>query len=105
ASIMVFIYTHLSATPLWLMVLINMLVFAAIVCRMSPAMAMNTMVPEPQDRGAYMSICASLQQTAGGIASVAAGSIVYQSSPTSPLEHFDILGYVVIGIFMLCLYL
>lgn len=105
ASIMVFVYTHLSATPLWLMVLINMLVFAAILCRMSPAMALNTMVPKAQDRGAYMSICASLQQSAGGIASVLAGNIVYQASPTSPLEHFDILGYVVIGVFILCLYL
>ena len=73
-------------------------------CRMSPAMALNSMVPKPQDRGAYMSLCASLQQTAGGLSSVAAGLIVYQPTQSSPLQHFDILGYVAMAIFILCIY-
>jgi len=105
ASVMVFIYTHLPATPLWIVIAVNMLLFAAIMCRMSPAMALNSMVPKPEDRGAYMSVSSSLQQTAGGLSSVAAGFIVYQASETSPLEHFDILGYLAITIFILCVYL
>jgi len=105
AAIMVFIYTHLTATPLWLVIVVNMLLFAAIMCRMSPAMALNSMVPKPEDRGAYMSVSSSLQQTAGGLSSVTAGFIVYQASETSPLEHFDILGYLAIAIFALCVYL
>ncbi len=105
ATVMVMLYTHLSVTPLWLVIIINMLVFAAIMCRMSPAMALNTMVPKLEDRGAYMSVSASLQQTAGGLGSVIAGMIVYQSSKTSPLENFDILGYVVVAVFILCAYL
>ncbi len=105
ATVMVILYTHLSVTPLWLVIIINMLVFAAIMCRMSPAMALNTMVPKLEDRGAYMSVSASLQQTAGGLGSVIAGMIVYQSSKTSPLENFDILGYVVVAVFILCAYL
>ena len=55
-----------------------------------------TAVPEPQDRGAFMSINASIQQIAGGIASWVAGLIVIQSKE-GPLQHYDILGYVVIG--------
>jgi hypothetical protein len=55
-----------------------------------------TAVPEPQDRGAFMSINASVQQIAGGIASWVAGLIVIQSKE-GPLQHYDILGYVVIG--------
>jgi len=105
AAIMVFIYTHLTATPLWLVIVVNMLLFAAIMCRMSPAMALNSMVPKPEDRGAYMSVSSSLQQTAGGLSSVTAGFIVYQASETSPLEHFDILGYLAIAIFALCVFL
>lgn len=105
ASVMVFIYTHLSTTPLWLVITINMLLFAGIMSRMSPAMALNTMVPKPEDRGAYMSISASLQQTAGGISSVIAGFIVFQASETSPLEHFDILGYASITVFIVCIFL
>jgi hypothetical protein len=52
-----------------------------------------------------MSISSSLQQTAGGLGSIVAGLIVYQASETSPLEHFDILGYVTVAVFMMCIYL
>jgi predicted MFS family arabinose efflux permease len=105
AIVMVTIYTHLSVTPLWLMITVNMTVFAAILCRMSPAMALNTMVPQPQDRGAYMSVSASLQQMAGGIGSALAGMIVSQPSSHSPLQNFDVLGYLLVSVFVACIYL
>lgn len=105
ASFMTIIYTHLTVTPLWIMVIFNMVFFATIMSRMSPAMALNSMVPKPEDRGAYMSISSSLQQTAGGLGSIVAGLIVYQASETSPLEHFDILGYVTVAVFIMCIYL
>jgi predicted MFS family arabinose efflux permease len=95
----------LSISPLWLVIVINMLLFVAIMCRMSPVMALNTMVPKQEDRGAYMSISSSLQQIAGGAGSIIAGMIVFQPTTSSPLQHFDILGYVVIGIFAMCIYL
>jgi hypothetical protein len=44
-----------------------------------------------------MSINSSVQQISGGIAAAAAGLIVYQPTPHSPLQHFDILGYIVMG--------
>ncbi|MBY0434548.1 MAG: hypothetical protein K2U26_10600 [Cyclobacteriaceae bacterium] len=56
--------------------------------------ALMSAVPEPQDRGAFMSINASVQQIAGGIASAIAGMIVFQT-PDGMLQHYDILGYVV----------
>ncbi len=58
--------------------------------------ALMTAVPEPQDRGAFMSINASIQQIAGGIASAVAGLIVVQTK-SGVLEHYNRLGYVVIG--------
>nr|AIA14288.1 Major Facilitator Superfamily [uncultured bacterium] len=105
ASFMTIIYTHLTVTPLWIMVIFNMVFFATIMSRMSPAMALNSMVPKPEDRGAYMSISSSLQQTAGGLGSIVAGLIVYQASETSALQHFDILGYVTVAAFIMCIYL
>jgi hypothetical protein len=42
-----------------------------------------------------MSINASVQQISGGIAAYVAGLIVVQTTPTSELLHYDILGYVV----------
>ncbi len=105
ASIMVVVFTHLPVMPLWSVVIFNMVFFAAVMGRMSPAMALNSMVAKPEDRGAYMSISASLQQTAGGLGAILAGLIVHQSSETSPIEHFDILGYVAVTVFIFCIYL
>ncbi len=49
-----------------------------------------------QDRGAFMSINASMQQFSGGVASMLAGLIVVQE-PGGRLLHYDRLGYVVTG--------
>ncbi|MCH8620506.1 MFS transporter [Undibacterium sp. TS12] len=104
AAIMILIYTNLHVTPLWMVVIINILVFVGIMCRISPAQALNSMVPQKEDRGAYMSISASLQQTAGGLGSVIASMIVFQQTKTSPLQNFDVLGYAIVCIFAMCVF-
>jgi predicted MFS family arabinose efflux permease len=93
--IMILIYTNLSPIPLWQVVALNMILFMGIMSRMIPATTLNTAIPDMKDRGAYMSITSSLQQIAGGIGAVSAGFIVHQQTKTSPLEHYDMLGYVV----------
>ncbi len=105
AIVMVFIYTQMSATPLWQVIIINLLFFTCILCRMTPAMALNSMVADPEDRGAYMAISSSLQQIAGGAGALIAGLIIQQHDAKSPLQHFDWLGYLTIGIFILCVFL
>lgn len=99
------VYTHLPVVPLWVILVMNVLMFAAIMSRMGPFQALNSMIPEPASRGAYMSISSSLSQMAGGAGIVIAGSIVYQSTPQSPLERFDVLGYLVLGLTLLGVYL
>jgi predicted MFS family arabinose efflux permease len=99
--IMIVIYTNLDPIPLWEVVVINMILFMGIMSRMIPATTLNTAIPEMKDRGAYMSITSSLQQIAGGIAAVCAGFIVHQKTKASPLENYDILGYV-IAVITLC---
>lgn len=103
--VMITIYTHMSVTPLWLVIIINMLMMACVMCRMSPAMALNSMVPKPEDRGAYMGLSSALQQTAGGMGAVLAGMIIYQADNHSPLMHFDWLGYIIALIFTACIFL
>ncbi|KQO21619.1 MFS transporter [Flavobacterium sp. Leaf82] len=93
--IMILIYTNLNPIPLWEIVVINMILFMGIMSRMIPATTLNTAIPGLEDRGAYMSISSSLQQIAGGIAAVCAGFIVHQKTKSSPLENYDILGYVI----------
>jgi len=96
SMIMVSIYTNLGVTPLWVIIALNVLLFVGISSRMISSSALMTAVPEPPDRGAFMSINASVQQIAGGVASAIAGFIVVQTK-TGALEHYNWLGYVVIG--------
>lgn len=93
--VMVMIYTNLGLTPLWLVILINVLLFIGISARMIATGALISAVPELQDRGAYMSINSSLQQFAGGTAAAVAGLIVVQT-PGGQIDHYGLLGGVVV---------
>ncbi len=99
-SMMVIIvfYTNLTPVPFALVILINVLMMAAIMSRIVPAMALVSALPKMQDRGAFMSINSSLQQIAGGIAAGVGGLIVVQQTKTSPLQHYNTLGYVIVVI-------
>ncbi|MES2285670.1 MAG: MFS transporter [Bacteroidota bacterium] len=96
--VVVVIYTNLTPVPLWLVMTMNVLMMIGIMSRMVPSMALATALPQMQDRGAFMSINSSLQQFAGGIAASVGGFIVVQKTKYSPLEHYDTLGYVIVGI-------
>lgn len=100
--VMVLIYTNLSATPLWQAMILNVLMMMGIMSRMIPSGALITAIPDMQDRGAFMSINSSLQQIAGGIAAAFAGRIVVQKDKYAPLEHYNILGFVTIGVSVVC---
>lgn len=103
--VMVLVYTHLTATPLWEVLIFNVLMMMGIMSRMIPSTALMSAIPNPRDRGAFMSINASLQQVAGGVAAAFAGWIVVQKSPASPLEHYDTLGYIIVAVSLLTVFL
>lgn len=105
AAVMVVVYTNLVPVPLWVVIVINMILFMGIMSRMVPATALNSAIPEMYDRGAYMSINSSLQQMSGGLAAIFAGFVVVQPTKTSPIQNFDLLGYLMVAIFVWCLYL
>ncbi|SDG37227.1 MULTISPECIES: MFS transporter [unclassified Duganella] len=93
---MVLIYTHLGRIPLWMLVVINSVMFVGIFSRMIPFQAISSTVPVATQRGSYNAISASIQQLAGGLASVASGHIVTQAAD-GRLQHFDTVGYVVVA--------
>jgi predicted MFS family arabinose efflux permease len=103
--ITVALYTNLSVTPLWLVAIFNVLMMAGVMSRMIPSTALVTAIPVAEDRGAFMSINSSLQQIAGGIAAAFAGMIVVQKDKFSPLEHYNTLGFIIIGISILSILL
>lgn len=96
SMVMVLIYCNLDVTPLWIVIVINVIMFAGIMARIIPSSALMTAIPDPQDRGAFMGINSSIQQISGGVAAAVAGMIVVQTS-SGKLEHYDMLGYVVVG--------
>jgi len=97
-------YTHLGTSSLWLVMLINMLLFLGISGRMSTIAALNSTVPSLAERGAYMSISSSLQQFAGGVSATIAGLVVIQS-PSGQLDNYGTLGWLVIGAMLFTLVL
>jgi len=96
--IVVVVYTNLPPAHFTIVIIMNILMMIGIMSRMVPAQALTSALPQMQDRGAFMSINSSLQQMAGGIAAIAGGMIVVQKTKTSPLQHYDTLGYVIVGI-------
>jgi predicted MFS family arabinose efflux permease len=102
ATIMVLVITHLSVTPLWEVLILNTLMYTAVTSRMIPTQALISAVPDSKDRGAFMSINSSVQQLGGGIASVIGGWLIAQDA-SGLLVHYDLLGYVTIGAFVICI--
>ena len=99
---MMLIYTNLGPTSLPLVILVNVVMYVGIFSRMIPATALMSAIPDPASRGSYMSVSSSLQQISGGFASVVAGLVVTQAAD-GHLEHFNLLGYVMIGTGLLSL--
>ncbi len=98
--LVVVFYCSLGVTPLWEVLIFNVVLFIAVNARMVSANALTSAVPDLADRGAYMAVNASLQQLAGGVAASIAGLIVVQNG-SGPLGRYDVLGYVVASAMML----
>ncbi len=94
--IMVAIYTNLGVTPLAVVISINVLMFAGVLARMATSTALVSAIPQPQDRGAFMSINSSVQQFAGGLAAFVAGQVITEG-PDQKLHHYSTLGIIVIA--------
>ncbi|RFZ92162.1 MFS transporter [Mucilaginibacter conchicola] len=92
------LYTNLGVTPLPLIMVFNIAMMIGVMSRMIPSSALTSAIPDAADRGAFMSINSSLQQIAGGIAAIAAGKIVVQAHKGAPIQHYDVVGYVIVVI-------
>lgn len=100
-TVMVFILSRLPFTPLWEVLVLNTLMYTAVFSRIIPSQALISAVPDSQDRGAFMSINASIQQLGGGIASSIGGFIIAEDTQ-GRLVHYDTLGLITICAYMIC---
>jgi len=102
--VMVLVWTNLGHEALWVVILVNVLLFIGIFSRMIPSQALLSAIPDVTKRGAFNAISASLQQLAGGLSAAIAGAVIVET-PTHVLEHFNWLGYIVMGVAMVSLML
>jgi MFS family permease len=68
------------------------------------AQAMVSQVVPPASRGSFMSFNSSIQQLGTGAASLVAGWVVIRNAD-GKIQHYAWLGYISIGILLLCLLL
>lgn len=101
SSVPVFLLTHLSPVPLYQMLLVTTLFFILAGGRMIPAQALLTSVVPAEQRGGFMNLNSSLQQLAMGLSAFTGGLIISQSA-SGQLEHYDLVGYMSIGISLIC---
>ncbi len=96
--------TNLWPMPLWGVLIISGLFFIVINGRMIPTQALVSSVVNPQKRGGFMSINASMQQLATGFAAIIGGSIVTKS-PEGRIEHYDWVGYFSMTLILISIWL
>jgi predicted MFS family arabinose efflux permease len=97
-------YSNLGPTAVWLVIVINAVMFVGIGSRMVSWSALMTEIPTLKERGAFMSLTSSIRQLGGGLAASLAGIIVVQRGK-GPLGHYDILGYTCCAAMLLCWWL
>jgi hypothetical protein len=78
------------------LVVVNVVMFVGIFARMIPYQAMSASVPEPQMRGSFNAISASIQQLSGGVAAVVAGHLV-SIGADGRLHGFNRVGWVLVA--------
>ncbi len=98
----VFMLTHLGKVPRHEVLIVTTLFFIVAGGRMVPANAIITSVVPPGMRGGFMNLNASLQQLGLGLAALMGGLILTINS-AGEMQHYDIVGYISIGVSMLCL--
>jgi predicted MFS family arabinose efflux permease len=97
---MVAIFTNLGINPLWAVMAVHTLLLLGNNARSISSSTLGTVVPEVEDRGAFMAIDAAMQLAIGGVAAMIAGLIVFQSED-GMINNFPTLGIVVISLMIL----
>ncbi|HCX24277.1 MAG TPA: MFS transporter, partial [Cytophagales bacterium] len=98
--ITVTVFTNLGINPLWSVIIVHTLIFLGVNARSISSSAIGTIIPETEDRGAYMAVDAAMQLAIAGMSAVLAGLIVFQSED-GMINNFPTLGAVVVSLMIL----
>lgn len=93
ALVPLFVVTHIGAVPLWAWLICTTTFFVLVSGRMIPAMAVVTSAAQPKLRGTFMSLNATMQSFAMGLATSLAGFIITQNS-AGRIVGYGNVGYI-----------
>jgi predicted MFS family arabinose efflux permease len=88
-----FAVSQASVMPLWQWLIITTLFFVLVSGRMIPAMAIVTSAAQPRLRGTFMSLNATMQSFAMGMATTVAGFLITQDS-LGKIVGYTTVGYI-----------
>ncbi|MDD5299755.1 MAG: MFS transporter [Gallionella sp.] len=97
------VVTHIGAVPLWLWLICTTTFFVLVSGRMIPAMAIITSAAQPRLRGTFMSLNATTQAFAMGLATTLAGFIITQDA-SGKIVGYGTVGYVAMAANMLAVW-
>lgn len=101
----IILITHLSVTPVWIVIVITVLQFTFVGGRMIAGLNLMNSTVIPQQRGTFFSLGGAAQQIGGATSSFLSGSIITTTSLTSPMENFPLVGYIAVFLSILSLIL
>lgn len=103
SMITIVVSTNLGHVGLWVVLLNAGFFFIFITGRMIPANTITTTVVDPKNRAGFMSLNSAVMSFGSGSSAAIAGMIVYQESEHSPLQNYNIVGYIAIAATLLAL--
>lgn len=95
ALLPLFAATHIGAVPLWMWLICTTTFFVLVSGRMIPAMAIITSSVQPKLRGTFMSLNATTQAFAMGLATTLGGFVITQNS-AGQIAGYGTVGYIAI---------
>jgi predicted MFS family arabinose efflux permease len=96
ALLPLFVVTNIGRVPLWIWLICTTTFFVLVSGRMIPAMAIITSAAQPKLRGTFMSLNATVQAFAMGLATTLAGFIVTQNT-AGQIVGYGWVGYIAIA--------
>ncbi|MET0261317.1 MAG: MFS transporter [Rariglobus sp.] len=95
------VVTHLGPTPIWITLIITTVFFVTMAGRFTPTMAMISNAVEQRYRGGFMSVNSAVQQAAGGLANIVAGTLITREAVSGRLIGYPRVGWIAVGAFVL----
>lgn len=101
----IYFITTMEPSALWYAILITTLFFILNTIRIIPGMALIVGAAEPKTRGVFMGVRSAIQMFASTVAAMIGGFIVVEDESTGLFLHYDVLGYVALGVSVAAIFL